>query len=260
MRYLTGIYAHFCKFVISQDLVVDKYYAYLKKAKLYNGSGRLEDACNSYNKAAKLAKSKLIDFSRASLNYFDAAICLFNISPDRAYVYFKKCINAFVDSEDIASAIFYATRCGYLYETKCCNLPISIKLYQKADKLRHRNNIVHKCIIIDDDLIDIEQKNPLAQCKFDKIINKSKILGLREHQPLGTSISQSTDLCVKCITAYAKLDDDFDRYIYTFKRRNSFGDARNIIRNCVGSSNPENYTTLQSCPDVYRVIEPNVCN
>ncbi|KII66322.1 hypothetical protein RF11_14212 [Thelohanellus kitauei] len=212
----------------------------------------MSDASNSYNKAAKLAKNKLIDYHRALLNYLDAAICLFNISSDRAYVYFKKCINAFINSEDIASAIVCATRCGYMYETKCYNLPLSIKLYQKADKLRHQNNIVHKCIITYDDLKDIEQDTPRAQCKFDKIINKNKIVGLREHQPL--------DLCVKCIKAYAKLDDDFDGYIYTFKRRNSYLRVPNFIQNCVGSSDPENYKTLQSCPDVYRYVEPNVFN
>ncbi|KII66327.1 hypothetical protein RF11_14218 [Thelohanellus kitauei] len=180
------------------------------------------DASDAYAKAAKLAENQLIDYNRASHNYLDAAICYLEVSHERACKYFKNSIEALANSRDIVSAIYYSMMIGYMYETKFFNFRRSMKFYKKAHKLRNQNNISHICLFTDDELMEIDTDPSKSMSKWEGIIKENRRVCYREHCRL--------DLCVRCIHAHAKLDENFDRSMYFQSRQNSLLPIKNVNR------------------------------
>ncbi|KII66325.1 hypothetical protein RF11_14216 [Thelohanellus kitauei] len=97
-------------------------------------------------------------------------------------------------------------RCGYLYEMKLWDFTKSNKFYKKADKLRHQNNINHNCLFTFCDLIEIANDPAKSLSQWEQLIKENKRVCRIEYTP--------SDLCVKCIHAHAKLDDNFERSLY----------------------------------------------
>ncbi|KII62550.1 hypothetical protein RF11_16214 [Thelohanellus kitauei] len=205
----------------------------------------ISDAAKTYSKAAVLAEFKLIDYHRASLNYLEAAISLCYISPERACVYFRKSIKAFINSEEIDFAIYLSMLCGYMYGAKFSDDCLSIQFYKFAHRLRIQNQKDHKCIIKDKDLREIGKDNPQELLKWQTIIRSNNTICKKKNKPL--------DLCLKCIYAHAKLDDDFDGYLYfqdqykkSFKIRKPFSKITYVVKNRRGSRDEINYTPVSS--------------
>ncbi|KII66324.1 hypothetical protein RF11_14215 [Thelohanellus kitauei] len=98
---LSCTYGYFSRFLITNDLVVDKYFAHLKNAELYSNAGFTSDAGDAFSRAAEYAEFKLIDYNRAAHDYLDAAICYLSSSQERAWKFFNKSIDALANSVTI---------------------------------------------------------------------------------------------------------------------------------------------------------------
>ncbi|KII62548.1 hypothetical protein RF11_16212 [Thelohanellus kitauei] len=209
-----------------------------------------------YSKAAELAELELIDYNRASRNYLEAAICFCYVSTDSACAYFKKSIRAFINSEDIDSAIYLSMICGYMYETKFGTCSRSLKFYMISHKLRIKNQKNHKCIITYDDYMAMEKTNGLEFVKWRQIIRSNKRICKKKNKPL--------DICLKCIYAHAKLDEDFeesiyfqDPYKYSFKKRKPFPKIKYIMNNIAGLNDKKQHSAVSSDSGIYSNTETN---